>query len=1689
METFRIELILLDEEGNKIQATVKNTCVKNHEKSLGQDICLCISEFGVTDNDAKDTFVVKHPYKINFYRTTRLKKHDDFSDLIGDITSRGKIERQEEKGGKLKRFIRIEMQDTMLLENLGGEALDHQIVPLVKYNIYDISQDFLVKLQKVNLAYIRDIIETVDKKDSDSGELKKQVVFVCSNKECGEVTNVRYKVASKLLNRTAEEFIREMIKNGDMDNFPEHFNILLGCTYAFKVDITKYCLDNHKYVYPQLLLPSNSEQSLSSFLSPPTMGKLKGAMSGPGESSSFSYAEDSNDTPPLKRSVEVIDVEDTSDLGRPPLNDISKYVHVLPKCRGRPPLNDMSNDVQNNMTPLPSSSTQINHLSSDETTNTSRRNTNKGKSVANFDIPRMNLNDSDEDANDSGIDDMFYGTSIEYLDHGDPTVTCGACGAVLWAAKARLKRSFRGTYFYSSCCFYGKVMLPKRKDAPQALLDLYRNNDSRSKNFLKNIRTYNMMFSFTSMGGKFDHSVNRGNAPYCFRLHGQNYHNHGSLLPPESSTPKFAQLYIYDTENEVQSRIFGLRSGSKKNNTSSSDSIDSQIITDISSILVADNELVKSYRMVRDRHKLDQLQNVRLRLIGRRQSDGREYNLPTASEVAALIVGDIAQSLDERDIIIETKLGNMQRINVLHPSFLSLQYPLLFPYGEDNYRTDILHRDVIDPNTKKHVRLTMMEYMSYLIQERPNQFSLIHHARRLFQQFFNLASHIDKGETDGSSTGRRIIVLSSSFTGGSRYMRQNYLDAMSLVKWFGHQDFFITFTCNPKWPEIKRFSKKTGLRAEDRPDMLCKLFKIKLDHLVKSLKENQIFRKIEAERTSTDSDGYPVYKRRDDGKFVEKSGVKLDNKFVVGYNSFLLKKYQAHINVEYCNQAESIKYLFKYINKGPDIVTAICTDNNQTENTNDDEVVDEIKDYYYCRYLSACEACWRIFGNEVHYRFLAVERLPFHLPGQQQVVYEADADIIDAIDKPSRKRGFAVGKIHYVPPSVGEAYYLRVLLHKQKGPEGWDKIKKVNDIVHRTYRDACYAMGLLDDDREYIDAIEEANSWACGEYVRKVFARLLTSNTISRPDHVWNETWGLMCDDIEYEQRKLLNYPELELRDTHLNNLCLKSIDSILRTNGSSLDSFPGMPLPDMEFIRNHTNILIHNELCYNKDKLVTEHETLFLNLTTEQKNVYTKVLTAVEKKAGGDFFVYGYGGTGKTYVWRTLSAALCSKGEIILNVASSGIASLLLSGGRTAHSRFVIPINVNEESFCLIKPGSDLAALLEKTSLIIWDEATMMHKHCFESLNRTFRDILGSKNKKAHDIPFRGKFIVFGGDFRQILPVIPGGTRSDVVHAALNSSYLWNHCEVLRLTVNMRLQGGAGYSRDVNEIKDFADWILNIGDGKLGGPNDGEAIIDIPDDLLIKDSHDPVGSLVQSVYPSILDNLNDPTYFQERAILAPTHDVVEVINDHLLDLIPGKEKVYYSSDSICESEGLDDNFHESLYSPDVLNGLKLSGIPNHRLALKVGAPVMLLCNIDQSAGLCNGTRLRITKLGERCIKAEIITRTKVGEKFILTRMKLSPSDKRIPFKINRRQFLISGCFAMTINKSQGQSLSNVGIFLPKPVFTHGKLYVAVSRVKSRKGLKVLMYDKEGKNHAAKETLSSQHKIDLISCFVVTMLK
>ncbi|GJV51328.1 ATP-dependent DNA helicase PIF1-like protein [Tanacetum coccineum] len=208
-----------------------------------------------------------------------------------------------------------------------------------------------------------------------------------------------------------------------------------------------------------------------------------------------------------------------------------------------------------------------------------------------------------------------------------------------------------------------------------------------------------------------------------------------------------------------------------------------------------------------------------------------------------------------------------------------------------------------------------------------------------------------------------------------------------------------------------------------------------------------------------------------------------------------------------------------------------------------------------------------------------------------------------------------------------------------------------------------------------------------------------------------------------------------------------------------------------------------------------------------------------------------------------------------------------------------------------------------------------------------------------------------------------------------------------------------------------------------------------------------------------ILSHINDPTYFQEKAILAPTNEVVDTINEHLLNSFPGEEMVYLSCDNIDKSEN-GANIDQSVFSPEFINGLKFSGIPNHKLVLKVGVPICF-DNDRLSNGLCNGTKLQVVRLERTSIQAQIINGTHFGKTVIIPRLKISPSVKCLRLKIVRKQYHVSVSFAMTINKSQGQSLSRVGLYLPRPVFTHGQLYLAVSRSKAIRGLKVDICDQD----------------------------
>ena len=181
-------------------------------------------------------------------------------------------------------------------------------------------------------------------------------------------------------------------------------------------------------------------------------------------------------------------------------------------------------------------------------------------------------------------------------------------------------------------------------------------------------------------------------------------------------------------------------------------------------------------------------------------------------------------------------------------------------------------------------------------------------------------------------------------------------------------------------------------------------------------------------------------------------------------------------------------------------------------------------------------------------------------------------------------------------------------------------------------------------------------------------------------------------------------------------------------------------------------------------------------------------------------------------------------------------------------------------------------------------------------------------------------------------------------------------------------------------------------------------------------------------------------------------------LNHHILHKFPGQEQVFHSADSIANNES-----GELLYPPEYLNSINCSGLPLAHLALKVGAPVMVLRNLNMSGGVCNGSRGILTRIRNRVLEIRLITGDNAGQKVFIPRMRLHPIEGQLPFTLSRLQFPVRLCFSMTINKAQGQSVLHVGLDFGSPVFTHGQFYVAISRVKSVHNIKAIWpSDSEG---------------------------
>nr|GEU62523.1 helitron helicase-like domain-containing protein [Tanacetum cinerariifolium] len=596
---------------------------------------------------------------------------------------------------------------------------------------------------------------------------------------------------------------------------------------------------------------------------------------------------------------------------------------------------------------------------------------------------------------------------------------------------------------------------------------------------------------------------------------------------------------------------------------------------------------------------------------------------------------------------------------------------------------------------------------------------------------------------NGVDKGKRVTILAYYryqlnfrlqqydllFRGGSpRYMYAHYLDALAICQKLGNLQFFITFTCNVSWPEIKRFIPEyPHLIASDRADVVCWVFEQKIQALIAFLKEKHIFGDVTGDSASR------IRIAEDVDQFIsaELPDPRIDPE---GYN--VVSEMMMHGP---CEAA-----IFK----------ASCM--------KDDKCSKKFpKKFNQKTFLMKMVMC--IIGEETHVYLLqetnsrSIGESSTSATPSRQITFRDDDRLESVIDFPRKKsttltdwkswppqknNKSSIGRLAYVHPTSGELFFLRMLLCHQKG---------------------------------------------CRDF--------------------WE---GYILYEIEI----------------------------ILSNSGKSLHAF-GLPSPPQDLLAQLANRLLMEERNYNWEELAQLKDESVLLLKAEQRQMYDLIMNADTNSRQKLIFVYGHGGTGKTFLWKTIISSLRSEGKIVLTI----------------------------------------------TSL-----APMNHRLCFEALDRSVRDIVDRPSSL-----FDEKSVLLGGDFRQTLPV---------------------------KKVQMRVARPDISLEERSLVNSFTYWLLDVGDGKIGEPAE----------------EDPENTLWVHVPPAYC--------------LPP--DEKDIINSKVLDMVVGESTIYMSQDEATPT-GNDGAEIKMLYPIENLNTFKLPGFPPHQLELKVGAPVMLLRNVNIVGGLCNG--------------------------------------------------------------------------------------------------------------------------------------
>ncbi|XP_046405004.1 uncharacterized protein LOC124170300 [Ischnura elegans] len=543
------------------------------------------------------------------------------------------------------------------------------------------------------------------------------------------------------------------------------------------------------------------------------------------------------------------------------------------------------------------------------------------------------------------------------------------------------------------------------------------------------------------------------------------------------------------------------------------------------------------------------------------------------------------------------------------------------------------------------------------------------------------------------------------------------------------------------------------------------------------------FPRAENDVTNADRRGFILYRRPCEESVRIRRNRVITDKWIVPYNPAVLLMLECHCNLEVSTSQRVIKYLFKYIIKGSDRARVAIVEEQRR---------DEVENYANLRYISACEALWRILEYDISCRESTVINLPIHLEHEDNVIFQLGQEI-EALQRSKsnlwlyfnrpntpeltpltylefyeqfivettenrgnepfadgrhflkkRQRGNCVARLRWLSPTLGELFFLRMLLVKFPG-RSYEDLRTVDGVIHATFQEAAMARGLLDEQSEFDHALQEASAFKTGRGLRQLFFAVIMFGAPAAI--LWDKFKDCLSEDYMGN--------EDNARIAHHRALC--DIDHMLRPHGRCLRD---LGLPEVEDVSTE---LGREVTRWNSEDAARSAEEWRHKLTEEQLSVSDAIINAVTgEDANKVFFIDGPSGTGKTVVLNYITARLRSEGAVVLCTASTGIAALNHLGGITAHSMFQLPLETDDpHATCGITGGSQRAELIRRASLIIWDEAPMAHKVTVEILDRSLRDIC--QNRQA----FGGKVMVLAGDFRQIPPIIPDGSKGDIIEAS----------------------------------------------------------------------------------------------------------------------------------------------------------------------------------------------------------------------------------------------------------------------------------------------------------------------------------